>query len=334
MGFGAIGYLNAMNDPDQKQTSSVGMTYIAMPRAASLYDGQNLYILFLVFMFMTGITQVYAFVLGFITNLTDYFGIKAWQAGIPVTLFGIGYSVAFTSNSGWILFDMTEHFILRYIVIMVGFLQCVSVGWYFEYFTTAAVSSIHRNSLRALALFYWIPCIVITFYANFGLESNRMYGLLLVCPFTLLSLIVSFIIAKDMGFNSWYHEIVLQGVDKLSMSITSLSNENARRSFWMLPFETYFGIFVKFVNPACLLFIFFHNLYEDLTDPYGDNSQRMFMFATVPVFISFLLIFIPIFTCGAPEKFMHDVNKEFMADVLYELNLRIEHNPSDHEIEL
>jgi SNF family Na+-dependent transporter len=175
-------------------------------------------------MFMTGITQVYAFVLGFITNLTDYFETKPWKAAIPVTIFGLGLSVAFTSNSGWVLFDLAEHYILRYIVIMVGFLQCVSVGWYFEYFTTAAVSKVHNNSLRILALFYWIPMIVITFYANFGLESNKMYGLLLVCPFTLLALIISYCMARSMGFNSWYHEIVLQGVDKLSMSITSLSN--------------------------------------------------------------------------------------------------------------
>lgn len=140
MGWGAIGYLNEMNDSDQHQTSSVGLTYIAMPKAASLYGSVGLYIFFLIFMFVTGLTQVYAFVLGFVVNLSDYFETSIWKCALPTVIVGLGYSCAFTSNSGWVLLDMTEHYILRYIVIMVGFFQCVSVGWYFEYFTTAASS--------------------------------------------------------------------------------------------------------------------------------------------------------------------------------------------------
>jgi hypothetical protein len=102
----------------------------------------------------------------------------------------------------------------------------------------------------------------------------------------------------------------------------------------MLPFETYFGITVKFVNPACLLFIFFNNLYDDLEEPYGTHSQRLYMYATTPVFVAILLIFVPIFTCGAPERFLHDVNKEFMADVLYEARLRLENSSNQDFTEM
>jgi hypothetical protein len=323
MAWGAIGYLNANNDSDQKQTSSVGLTYIAMPKAASMYDGVGTYTFFLVFMFCTGITQVYAFVLGFITNLTDYFHCATWKASLGVTIFGLVATTAYTSNSGWVLFDMTEHYILSYIVIIVGFLQCVSAGWYFEYYSTAAVSVNHAKSLRTLAVFYWIPVIVITFYANFGLTENKIFGLVAVVPFVLLSMIVSFSYFKREGFDSWYHEICLQGVDKLSMSITSLSNPNGERSFWMMPFETYFGMSIKFINPACLLFILFNNLYEDMSTPYGSNTDTLTIFATIPVFAAILIIIIPIFTCARPEIFQHDVNQEFMADNLYEKKLRL-----------
>jgi len=48
----------------------------------------------------------------------------------------------------------------------------------------------------------------------------------------------------------------------------------------------------------------------------------MYMFATIPVFASALIIIIPIFTCAYPEVFSHNVNKEFQADVLYEKRLR------------
>lgn len=96
-----------------------------------------------------------------------------------------------------------------------------------------------------------------------------MWGLVLVSLFTLIALVTSFFVS-GMEFNSWYHEIFLQGVDKLSMSITCLSNPGGKRSMWMIPFETYFGLCVKYINPACLMFIFFNNLYEDLATPYNN----------------------------------------------------------------
>jgi len=45
--------------------------------------------------------------------------------------------------------------------------------------------------------------------------------------------------------------------------------EAQKRTWWMLPFEFYFGITIKYINPACLLFIFFEALANDLKTPYG-----------------------------------------------------------------
>jgi len=56
MAWGVIGYLNANDDPDGDQTSSVGLTYMAMPKAATLNGSVGWYVFFLIFMFLTGIT--------------------------------------------------------------------------------------------------------------------------------------------------------------------------------------------------------------------------------------------------------------------------------------
>ena len=133
------------------------------------------------------------------------------------------------------------------------------MGWIFEYETTAKVSPAHSKSLKIIAITYWLPVVVFSFYANFSFEEYRFIGLICIAICTMLGLLVSKI-KSGMPFNSWYHEVVLQGVDKLSMSITSLSNADGSRSFWMLPFESYFGISIKFINPACLFFILMHNL--------------------------------------------------------------------------
>jgi NSS family neurotransmitter:Na+ symporter len=208
MAYGAIGYLNAVKDPNQLQFSSVGLTFIAMPAAATRNESVGMYILFLLFMFATGITQVYGFVLGVITNLTDYFKCATWKAAVIVCFFALVVSFAFTSNSGWILFDLYEHFVLRYLLISVGFLQCIAVGWFFEYYSTAAVSKDHANSLRVLALMYWVPNVVICFYANFAIKELKLIGLILILVFTILAMFVSWRVSK-MPLNSFYHEIVL-----------------------------------------------------------------------------------------------------------------------------
>ena len=111
--------------------------------------------------------------------------------------------------------------------------------------------------------------ILLCFYGNFAFPEYRYIALLCIIVTTIIALIVSKCIS-GMPFNSWYHEIVLCGVDKLSMSITSLSNDNKSRSWWMLPFETYFGISIKYLNPACLFFILCNNLQQDLSTPYNE----------------------------------------------------------------
>jgi len=86
---------------------------------------------------------------------------------------------------------MTEHYVTNYIVILVGLLQCTAVGWIFEYDTTAKVSPVHAKSLRIIALTYWVPVVVFSFYANFAMEDYRYIGLICIAFCTTSGLIVS-----------------------------------------------------------------------------------------------------------------------------------------------
>lgn len=176
----------------------------------------------------------------------------------------------------------------------------------------------HRNSLRIMSLLYWLPVIIINFFANFGFPEIKLVGIYVICLTTLIALGVSFKCSK-MSFMSWYHEIVMCGTDKISMSITSLSNPDNSRSFWMAPFEAYFGILIKFVNPAGIMFLMCENLAQDLDTPYGiTEGNRMRMFSSIFVFIAGLIIVVPMFICTWPEFFEHNVEREFSADDIYE----------------
>jgi len=87
---------------------------------------------------------------------------------------------------------------------------------------------------------------------------------------TLMSCFMSF---KVSGMNAmtWFYEIFMCGVNKLSMSITSLSGPTPEtRTWWMQPFEIYFGLCIKFVNPAILTYMLFEFIASDLNTPYAE----------------------------------------------------------------
>jgi len=110
--------------------------------------------------------------------------------------------------------------------------------------------------MRALAVLYWFPVIIISFYTQFGFPDHQVVGIIIILVMTIIAWAVSFKLS-GMTMVSWYHEIVLCGTDKIAMSISVLSNSDGKRSWWMLPFEAYFGILIKFVNPVCLIMFIF-----------------------------------------------------------------------------
>ena len=113
------------------------------------------------------------------------------------------------------------------------------------------------------------------------------------------------------------------GTDKIAMSISILSNDDQSRSWWMLPFEAYFGILIKFVNPACIIVFIFEGLAADLKQPFGITQGYLPVIASIYVFIAIIIIFGPMMMCDYQEMFMHNVEKEFSADDIFETKARI-----------
>jgi len=92
----------------------------------------------------------------------------------------------------------------------------------------------------------------------------------------------------------------------------------------MLGFEGYFGMSIKFFNPTFLVYVLCNNLASDIDQPFGEEpTARMLAFATIYIVIALIIILVPLFACNYPETFEHNVNKEFMADQLFEAKLRM-----------
>lgn len=178
------------------------------------------------YLFFTAVSQVYAFFEGFVTNVQDSLKCARWKIVVPLFLVSLPLAAIFTSNFGWFFLDATETYVARYVVPAVGLLQCIAVGWVFEYDTTANASRKHAKSLRVLSVMFWVPAFLVCLYCNLSTETgNKFFGLLAILIWTWVSLFCSFK-AFDDNSNSWYHEIVLCGVDKVAMGVTSLSYKN------------------------------------------------------------------------------------------------------------
>jgi hypothetical protein len=270
--WGCIGYLQATGNRSYIQTSSIGLTFVAFAEACASDDKlKGWFGLFMFFMYISGIDSAFSYCESLVTNILDYTKDQGHRPAVAflVCFFGAIISLIFTTNFGWVLFDLVDHYISNYLILAVGFFQCVAVGWFFERHTTAIMSERHAKSLRWMHICYWFPMVILAFYANFAFQERFEIGVYLIFVTTLIALFISWRVS-GMRARIWYHEIMLCGVDKLSMSITSLSNADGSRSWWMILFEGYFAIMIKFANPAVLLFLIIQNLKADMDVPYAE----------------------------------------------------------------
>ena len=275
LSWSVIGFLLAKGSVTYNQSSSIGLAFIAFPTAAELDGhGKGWFGLFCFFLFISGIDSAFSYMEGIVTNIIDYYKCPRWKACLAVKIVGILFTIPFTSNAGWLLLDLVDHWISDYIIILVGLLQCVSVGWLFEYDTTAICSPQHKSSQRWMSLSYWISATVMVWVSIMALEGNRIIGNIIMFVLMMAGLFMSYK-KSEMRFKSWYHEILLCGVDKLSMSITSLSKKDGSRSRWMYFFELWFALTVKFFIPVMMMWMLFTNIKSDLSNPYGGHSTEL-----------------------------------------------------------
>jgi len=187
---------------------------------------------------------------------------------------GVGISFLFTSSWGWMFFDLVDHYITDYCIVSIALLECIAVGWVFEAHETASRSEAHERGMKVLGFLYWFPVIIISIYCHFGVdEDDQIWGVVAMAASSLMAALISFISARELGFGSWYHEIFACGTNKVAMGITSISYADSDiedRSWWMLMFEGWFGVGVKFINPALLTYLLIDNLQADLFEPYAD----------------------------------------------------------------
>jgi SNF family Na+-dependent transporter len=95
---------------------------IAFPEAAAQSGNGGWFALFCFFLFICGIDTAIALIEAIVTNIVDEFKLNRIVTASIVCLIGIGLSALFTTNWGWVLFDLVDHYITSYVIIGIGFM--------------------------------------------------------------------------------------------------------------------------------------------------------------------------------------------------------------------
>ena len=157
-GFGVFAILGFMsvtqNQPlEEVVTQSIGLAFVAYPKAISLIgDAGPLFgILFFLSLTVAGVSSAISIVEAFVSGAEDKFGINRKMLATVLCFLGFVGGIIFTTDGGLFWLDIVDHFINNYGLVVAGLLECIVVGWFFN----LDIIRKHLNKVSKLQLGTW-----------------------------------------------------------------------------------------------------------------------------------------------------------------------------------
>jgi len=129
MVWSIVGYLVVNKDASAYQNNGVGLMFIGVPTASYKAGKEGLFAFTLLTLWISGLDASMSYIESVTTNIIDATDMPRWLVAGKVCLMGIALTAVFTTNIGWVLFDMVDHYTSDYLVLSIVLLQCISVGW-------------------------------------------------------------------------------------------------------------------------------------------------------------------------------------------------------------
>jgi len=250
----------------------MGLVFIAYPTALDTMKGANFWVILLALtLFTLGIDSAFAMLEAVATVINDTpWGSQYPKAFIAFVLCLLGFllSIPFCTNWGFILFDVIDHYLACYLLIICGIFQCLGCGWGFDAANTMDKSIGHKKGLIYLGGLFW----GLLFLLGIVFPLLEMTGIgiaVFVGAFIILGLLPSFFLS-GLSLNIWYNEVAMCGVRKLAYSMTMLGRKEPNVKEWYEGmFAFYWGFCVKYLIPTVLWFIMVNQAILDIKEPYG-----------------------------------------------------------------
>lgn len=213
-----VGYLEKQGTLEETKTSSVGLAFITYPTAIDLMDAPNFWAFLLgTTLFMLGIDSSFSAIEATSTVICD----TAWGGIVPrsfvafvLCVFGFSGSVPFCTNWGFTLFDVVDHYLCAYLLLMIGVLQAFGCGWFFDASANMAKSAGHRKSILWLTISYWTMLLIIGLVATLtnavavGFITMSLVWILICVP-------ISFKLS-GLSAGDWYNDCLVTGVKRIA----------------------------------------------------------------------------------------------------------------------
>ena len=134
--FSTVGYLIGQGSPVSGNVSSIGLAFVAYPAAIEMMPGPNVWAFILgVTLFTLGIDSSFSMLEATATVMADAPAFKNMPRKLLALLLcvlGAISSIAFSFNWGFTYFDVVDHYLNVYLMLLIGVLETMGVGWVYE----------------------------------------------------------------------------------------------------------------------------------------------------------------------------------------------------------
>ena len=197
--FSTVGYLNSLGSKVADKVSSSGLAFVAFPSSIDTLPYPNFWIFILALTLYTlGLDSAFSMVEATSTVITDTpTGRKIPRKLIALILCVAGsiFSFLFCFNWGYTYFDVVDHYLGVYLLLLLGVFQCFGAGWVFDFTTAKAKST--NVSVLALGILYWGSLIPLSFISCFGFPDQGLYFMIAFWVIQIVAWIVSFVTKGD-----------------------------------------------------------------------------------------------------------------------------------------
>ena len=315
--FSTVGYLIGMNSPVSDKVSSIGLAFVAYPAAIETMPWPNFWAIILgITLFTLGIDSSFSMLEATATVMADAYAFRDMPRkllALCLCLLGALSSILFSFNWGFTYFDVVDHYLNVYLMLLIGVLETWGAGWIYELPDIISQGRAHKLAVIILASAYWGSLLIFGVISFFVLPENLLFlGPVLFWVFVIIGAIISLCVS-GMSFKVWAKTIMFYGVRKLSRAMTKLSKEegDTEQYWWETPFEIYWGLMIKFWCPFAIWFLLMYSFKNDTENMYGGYHifwQWMGFLYPIAGFITFA---VPIFTCTEKDPFNPEVDGAF-----------------------
>jgi len=171
--FSVVGYLVGIDSPVKNEVSSTGLAFVAYPAAIETLPGANFWSLILaVTLFTLGIDSAFSMLEAVATVMCD----TAWGKAMPrkllallICIAGCLFSILFSFNWGFVFFDIVDHYLTVYLMLMLGILEVLGAGWVYE--AAYVMEKVNKESVLVLTFGYWGLLLPLGILSFFGLPA-------------------------------------------------------------------------------------------------------------------------------------------------------------------